>query len=267
MMKSIALVWCFGNAVQGFMSVTPPIKPRSVTSSKGGHLRQILITRSDHSRGPRAALDNDMSDAVIDMGNINFAEASSLSDIVFKSSDFPATTGISRSRHRWSEECETALNNQINVEFTAFYAYSALFAFFDRDDVALKGFAEFFRLNSLEERTHAEEFIKYQNTRGGRVHLKPLAVPGMSFPSADGKSDALYAMEYALFLEKVVYDKLRLLHDAGTNSNDPALCDLVEQYLAGQHNDMREKAEYVAQIRRVADGHGVWHIDKALQAA
>jgi hypothetical protein len=43
-----------------------------------------------------------------------------------------------------------ALNDQINVEYTASYAYHSLFAYFDRDTVALKGFAKFFAAQSEE---------------------------------------------------------------------------------------------------------------------
>ena len=48
--------------------------------------------------------------------------------------------------------------------------------YFDRDDVALKGFHKFFKKNSEEEREHAEKMMKYQNLRGGRVVLQPIDV-------------------------------------------------------------------------------------------
>ena len=48
--------------------------------------------------------------------------------------------------------------------------------FFDRDDIALKGFAKFFKESSDEEREHAEKFMKYQNKRGGRVVLQAIQV-------------------------------------------------------------------------------------------
>jgi hypothetical protein len=38
-----------------------------------------------------------------------------------------------------------------------------------------------------------------------QVVLKPLAVPDMQFSRVDGTSDALYAFELALMLEKFVY--------------------------------------------------------------
>ena len=53
-------------------------------------------------------------------------------------------------------DCEAAINEQINVEYNISYVYHALFAYFDRDNVALPGFAKFFKDNSSEEREHAE---------------------------------------------------------------------------------------------------------------
>ena len=48
--------------------------------------------------------------------------------------------------------------------------------YFDRDDVALKGFCKFFKKSSEEEREHAEKMMKYQNSRGGRLVFQPIDV-------------------------------------------------------------------------------------------
>ena len=48
--------------------------------------------------------------------------------------------------------------------------------YFDRDDVALPGFASFFKGASDEEREHAETLMKFQNKRGGRVVLQDIKV-------------------------------------------------------------------------------------------
>ena len=48
--------------------------------------------------------------------------------------------------------------------------------YFDRDDVALPGFASFFKEASDEEREHAETLMKFQNMRGGRVVLQDIKV-------------------------------------------------------------------------------------------
>ncbi|KAF2909099.1 hypothetical protein DAI22_11g001500 [Oryza sativa Japonica Group] len=123
----------------------------------------------------------------------------------------PQAKDQSLARQKFVDECEAAINEQINVEYNASYAYHSLFAYFDRDNVALKGFAKFFKESSDEERDHAEKLIKYQNMRGGRVRLQSIVTPLTEFDHPE-KGDALYAMELALALEKLVNEKLHNLH-------------------------------------------------------
>jgi len=206
----------------------------------------------------------DQSDQVIDFGKVGFSEAENqMRSLVFQ----PEGSEVepeSRCRVNWDIKLEQALNDHINVEYTASYAYHALFSYFDRDTVGLAGFAKFFAEQSLEERGHAEEFMKYQNIRGGKVVLKPLAVPDMQFSRVDGTSDALYAFELALMLEKFVYRKLLDLHALGADCEDPQFCDEVEKYLGEQVRAIKDMASYVAQIKRLGTGHGVWDLDKQL---
>ncbi|KAL6642047.1 hypothetical protein ACP70R_020228 [Stipagrostis hirtigluma subsp. patula] len=176
----------------------------------------------------------------------------------------PQTADQSLARHKFVDECEAAINEQINVEYNASYAYHSLFAYFDRDNVALKGFAKFFKESSDEEREHAEKLMKYQNKRGGRVRLQSIVTPLTEFDHPE-KGDALYAMELALALEKLVNEKLHNLHSVATRCNDPQLTDFVEsEFLQEQVDAIKKISEYVAQLRRVGKGHGVWHFDQML---
>lgn len=203
----------------------------------------------------------------IDFGKVNIDEfGSNLAGLVFT----PETNVESALKTRvdvgYNPAQEAAVNDHINVEYTAMYAYHALWAFFDRDAVALPGFAKYFREQSDEERDHAHEFMQYQNRRGGTVHLKPIALPEMKFAmSSSGVSDALYAMELALQLEKFVYKKLMDVHKVADECSDPQMCDFVEEYLSHQLESIKEIAEYVAQIKRVGTPHGVYHIDLSLR--
>ncbi|EEE52611.1 hypothetical protein OsJ_34941 [Oryza sativa Japonica Group] len=104
----------------------------------------------------------------------------------------PQAKDQSLARQKFVDECEAAINEQINVEYNASYAYHSLFAYFDRDNVALKGFAKFFKESSDEERDHAEKLIKYQNMRGARLRLQSIVTPLTEFDHPE-KGDALYA--------------------------------------------------------------------------
>ncbi|KAM0898040.1 hypothetical protein ACQ4PT_022134 [Festuca glaucescens] len=175
--------------------------------------------------------------------------------------------GQSLARQKFVDESEAALNEQINVEYNASYAYHSLYAYFDRDNVALKGFAKFFKQSSEEEREHAEKLMEYQNRRGGRVRLQSIVTPVTEFDHSE-KGDVLYAMELALALEKLVNEKLHNLHTVATRCNDPQLTDFVEsQFLQEQVEAVKKISEYVTQLRRIGKGHGVWHFDRMLLGA
>ncbi|XP_010543918.1 PREDICTED: cytosolic endo-beta-N-acetylglucosaminidase 1 [Tarenaya hassleriana] len=176
----------------------------------------------------------------------------------------PTVPQVSLARQKFSDESEAAINDQINVEYNVSYIYHALYAYFDRDNVALKGLAKFFRESSVEERGHAEKFMEYQNKRGGRVKLLSILPPLAEFDHAE-KGDALYAMELALSLEKLTNEKLLKLHRVAMKNNDVHLVDFVEtEFLGEQVESIKRISEYVAQLRRVGKGHGVWHFDQML---
>ncbi|CAL1374787.1 unnamed protein product [Linum trigynum] len=176
----------------------------------------------------------------------------------------PTTPNASLARHKFVDDCEAAINEQINVEYNVSYVYHAMYAYFDRDNVALKGLAKFFKESSVEEREHAEKLMEYQNKRGGKVKLQSILMPLSEFDHAE-KGDALYAMELALSLEKLVNEKLLNLHSVAERANDVQLTDFVEgEFLAEQVEAIKMISEYVAQLRRIGKGHGVWHFDQTL---
>ena len=108
--------------------------------------------------------------------------------------------------------------------------------------------------------------MDYVIQRGGRVRLQSILAPEMEF-GASGKDDALYAMELALSLEKLNFAKLRALHDVAAAANDASMTDFVEgDLLDDQVASVKSVADYVAQLRRVGPGLGVWEFDRRLQA-
>ncbi|KAE9618178.1 hypothetical protein Lal_00041865 [Lupinus albus] len=176
----------------------------------------------------------------------------------------PTTPQVSLAKQNYADQCESAINEQINVEYNVSYVYHSLFAYFDRDNIALKGFAKFFKESSEEEREHAEKLMKYQNIRGGKVVLHPIKNVPSEFEHEE-KGDALYAMELALSLEKLTNEKLLNVHNVADRNNDPQLADFIEsEFLAEQVESIKKISEYVAQLRRVGKGHGVWHFDQSL---
>ena len=87
--------------------------------------------------------------------------------------------------------------------------------YFERDDVALPGFAKYFRKSASEELEHAQTFMKYQNDRGGRIVLRDITKP-----AKDEWGNGLEAMHTALELEKTVNQALLDLRKLAATHDD-----------------------------------------------
>lgn len=160
-------------------------------------------------------------------------------------------------------DSEAAINEQINHELTMSYNYDAVSSYFNRDNVALPGFRDFFRAASDEERVHAQQLKDYQATRGGRVKLGTITAPEMDYSNSD-KGDALHAFEFALAMERLNLQYLYNLHEVADKNGDGQMADFVEVMLEEQVHGVKECADYVAKLRRVGKGLGVYQIDDEL---
>ncbi len=75
-----------------------------------------------------------------------------------------------------SKKMEEALNAQINAEFWSGYLYLSMSAHFAKEGKS--GFANWFKIQGLEENDHAMKFFDYIIARGGEVTVLPVkAVP------------------------------------------------------------------------------------------
>jgi ferritin heavy chain len=94
--------------------------------------------------------------------------------------------------------------------------------------------------------------------------MQGLAAPLMEYDNEE-KGEALYAMELALSLEKLNFQKLRALWDVADKHGDAAMCDFIESELLQEQVDaVKEHAVYVSQLRRVGKGLGVFEFDRYL---
>lgn len=165
---------------------------------------------------------------------------------------------VSQCRQNYHSESEAGINRQINMELYASYTYQSMSFYFDRDDVALPGFAKYFNKASEEEREHAEKFMKYQNKRGGRIVLQDIKKP-----DRDEWGTGLEAMQVALQLEKSVNQSLLDLHQVAGSHNDAQMCDFLEsEFLEEQVKGIKEISDHITQLKRVGPGLGEYLYDK-----
>ena len=94
------------------------------------------------------------------------------------------------------------------------FTYTQLY-YFDRDDVALPGFAKCFRKAAEEKKEHAEKFMKFQVQRGGHIILSDIKKP-----AKDEWGSGLEATQAALELDKSVNQALLDLHKIANGNGD-----------------------------------------------
>ncbi|KAG7559362.1 D-isomer specific 2-hydroxyacid dehydrogenase catalytic domain [Arabidopsis thaliana x Arabidopsis arenosa] len=130
------------------------------------------------------------------------------------------------------------------------YVYHAMYAYFDRGDIALKGLNKYFIELSDEERARREVHgVSEQERRKSKT--PPDRVTYLRWDPA---------MELALSLEKLTNEKLLNLHSVATENNDTHLADFVEsKYLEEQVEAIKKISDYITQLRMVGKSHGVIH--------
>merc|ERR1719391_1427339 len=163
-------------------------------------------------------------------------------------------------RQNFGYETEDYINKQINMELAAANDYLSMSAYFARSDVALPGFAAWFRNSSNEERVHADKLIDYQNLRGGIVKLGDIRKP-----SRINWGSALEALKACLHLEKKVNASILNLVEIAEDLGDGQLVGFCECFLDEQVNSLKEIADLITKLKRVGPNMGVYMIDKELQ--
>lgn len=119
------------------------------------------------------------------------------------------------------KEVECKVNEQIALEFVAFYNYLGMFNHFARSDVALSGCKQFFLKCAEEEKKHALKLCNYQNMRGGSVNLLDIEKPIKSFCTVKD------AFSYSLQIEKKITEKLIELKNVAKKCDDCVTHDMI----------------------------------------
>ncbi|XP_043289563.1 soma ferritin-like [Venturia canescens] len=146
-------------------------------------------------------------------------------------------------------ETEASFNQQINLEFKAFYYYLSMASYFGRVDVALPGCESFFTQMHEEEHEHALQCLNYIKMRGGKVDLCSIESPN----DQDWKCP-INAFKTALQLEIDITEQLVNLNTVATNHGDLNANDfIVTNFMESQMKSINEIAKFVTVLSGIGD--------------
>lgn len=124
------------------------------------------------------------------------------------------------------KKIEAEINKQVNAELYSAYLYLSMNSYFLSID--LTGFANWMRIQALEEMTHADKFYRYIDERGGRVILMPIEGPPSKWTSP------LAAFEDAYRHEQKVTAMINSLVDLSIEEKDHATGSMLNWFVDEQ---------------------------------
>ncbi|HOF87036.1 MAG TPA: ferritin [Armatimonadota bacterium] len=158
-----------------------------------------------------------------------------------------------------SDTMQAALNDQINAELYSSYLYLSMAAYYQDSD--LPGFANWMRMQTLEEGVHATMFFDFLIERGGRVLLQPIAGPPTAWDSP------LAPFEQAYEHETVVTRRINDLVTLALEERDHATVTFLDWFVREQVEEEASALAIVKQLRMIGDDRGgLFMLDRELAA-
>lgn len=143
------------------------------------------------------------------------------------------------------EKIHEAINKQINAELFSAYLYQSMMAHFDA--LGLTGFANWMRVQSMEETLHAYKFYDYIIERGGKVTLLPIDGPQTEWESP------LAAFEQVVAHEQLVTSLINNLMDIALETRDHASSSFLHWYIDEQVEEEATAESIVQKLRLIGD--------------
>ncbi len=156
-----------------------------------------------------------------------------------------------------NEKMCDALNEQINAELYSSYLYLSMASYCKR--LNLEGFTRWMEVQALEELTHAMKFFNFVNERGGKVALKAIAGPPVSWDSPLSVFEAVY--DHEVKVTGLIYELVNL----ATEAKDHATVNFLQWFITEQVEEETSADNIVQKLRLIGnDGGGLYLLDQEL---
>jgi ferritin len=156
-----------------------------------------------------------------------------------------------------NDKMQTALNKQINAELYSAYLYISMSAQFQA--MNLKGFANWMRVQSLEEFTHADKFYNFLIDRGGRAILNSIEGPPTKWASP------LAIFQDAYKHEQKVTGLINALVNLAIKEKDHAAHSFLQWFVNEQVEEEANADSIAQQLKLIGkNGQGLLMLDREL---
>jgi ferritin len=156
-----------------------------------------------------------------------------------------------------STKLHAASNEQINAELWSAYLYLSMSM--DAEAKGLKGVANWFYVQWLEEQDHARILMNYLNSRDAKVELKPIKAVDTEW------SSILDMFLQTLEHEKVVTSMINNLAAIAAEDKDFASSNMLVWFIDEQVEEEESAREKIFAVESVeGNKYGMYQLDKEL---
>lgn len=144
-----------------------------------------------------------------------------------------------------SEKMNEALNKQITHEMYSSNMYLSMVAYFE--EMGLKGFANWMRVQVQEENAHAMGLFDYIIARDGKVRLESIDKPPFEWENPLDCFEAIYKHE------QLVTSLINELVDVAEEVKDRAAISFLQWYIKEQVEEEANCSEICSKLKLVND--------------
>jgi ferritin len=156
-----------------------------------------------------------------------------------------------------SSKIVDGFNRQINAEFYSAFLYLQMAAWFESKN--LPGFANWMRVQKLEEEVHAMKFFNHLAERGAAVKLATIDAPPLAWKSP------LEVFEQAYAHEQKVTAMINSLVDLALTEKEHAAGTFLNWFVDEQVEEEASTSGVVEKLKLVGgEGGGLFMIDREL---
>ena len=158
-----------------------------------------------------------------------------------------------------NEKVRALLNDQINKEFYSAYLYLDFSNYFSR--VGLDGFANWYKIQAMEERDHAMLFYQFLQNENESVTLDAIAKPDKVI---NAHIDALHA---GLEHEKYVTSLINAIYDEAAKVRDYRTMQFLDWFVKEQGEEETNANDLISKMELFgSDPRGLYLLNQELAA-
>lgn len=145
----------------------------------------------------------------------------------------------------FSQPMQNAINQQINNELFSSYSYLSMSAYLEAQQFT--GCAQWMRMQSQEEYSHAMRLYDFLIARGGRVKLEPIAQPQTDFDSIP------HVFECSQAQEKTVTEQINAMYGLALSEKSYAALVELDWFVKEQVEEEKTIRDIVHKFNLVKD--------------